>query len=208
MRKLFILLTCLALAGCATTSSRSGYTAGGINTPRTGELSDGQMIELFHKVYDEPAEDQIDRIAKDITITALTNAMEARRSREIKGSGVLKAEHKKVELKKWTDNDLLDTYRSLRVKLDTGAAEAAADTNGYNSAYWGTSSARDEEKAAAPENADETLKIMRLTAACSIENELSRRDKIASRWAVVGTAAGVTATIAARVALMLAPFLI
>ncbi|MFH1593438.1 MAG: hypothetical protein ABID09_01915 [Candidatus Omnitrophota bacterium] len=211
MKAIVIVLLCLALAGCATTQPRLGYKSADIKEMYLKDLSDEKVIEMFNDVYDKKVTIRVDEAAKDITITALMTALQTTRSEEIKRSGILEREYKKIDLRKWTDEDLLSAYRAL--ERETKEKETESPEKAGKSKYWGQSSGskdkkETEKKTLQLETGSESLNIIRLTALYSIGGEISRRDSVSGIWATVGHAVGTTVGIATKVAMLLAAFMI
>ncbi|MFC1480399.1 hypothetical protein ACFL5Y_03015 [Candidatus Omnitrophota bacterium] len=211
MKAIVIVILCLALAGCATTQSRLGYKSADINELYLNDLSDEKVVEMFNDVYDKKMTTRADRTAQDITITAMMNALQSTRSEIIKESGILGKEYKKIDLSKWTDEDLINAYRALEREIKRG--ETASSEKAGKSKYWAQSSGRKdkketEKKTIQLEAGTESLKIIRLTALYSIGGEISRRDSVSGIWSTVGHAVGTSVGIATRVAMLLAAFMI
>lgn len=188
IRTILIMFLCLALAGCATTTSRCGYMTGNVKEMHLKGLDGSQALALFHRVYNMPVKDREDEIAKDITITAFMKALKSMHSGEIRNSGVLKLQYNKINLRKWNSDDLMSIYRTLKDRMITDRDKTASSLG------------EKTEK--------ENLEIMRLTALCSIGNEISRRDSAAGGWAVFGQVLGAATTLAVQAASVLAGFMI
>ncbi|MGB2630234.1 MAG: hypothetical protein WBD24_05135 [Candidatus Omnitrophota bacterium] len=213
------ILVCFCLAGCATTPSKYGYSGADLNAEHFKKFDDQQMLVLFDRIYNEPVKTRPDETAKDITVTALMIALESRscQSDVIMDSGVLGKPHKRIELNKWTDDDLVDEYNAIIDEWDKIKADAKrADEKNINKvmdnagrAYWSFKKmpkAKKEEISSADDKT--TLEIIQLTALFAINNELGRRDNIKRTWEAVGSATMAGVGLAAKVAIMLAKFLI
>ena len=216
---------CLILAGCTTTrtATKTGYITGDVRETQLKGLTDSEALELFEGVYSEPVEDRTDTVAKNLTITAFMRAFKSMNSKEIKKSGVMNRKYEKVDLDKWTDNELVLMYDDLDTRIKGKDKEGSYRDDIHNSAYWGVSAGPSEEEKEGsitiekdssipemkgPEEVDKetSLEVIRLTALYSVANELNRRNEIAGRWSAAKAAAGVGATLAMRVALILAGF--
>ncbi len=188
IRTILVMFLCLALAGCATTTSRCGYMTGSVKEMHLKGLDSSQALDLFHRVYNMPVKDREDEIAKNITITAFMKALKSMHSGEIRNSGALKLQYDKINLRKWKSDDLMGIYRILKDRMIEDKDKSASSP---------------KEKAE-----KENLEIIRLTALCSIGNEISRRDSAAGGWAVFGQALGAATTLAVQAATVLAGFMI
>ncbi|MFQ5951853.1 MAG: hypothetical protein ACE5JK_00390 [Candidatus Omnitrophota bacterium] len=186
MRRILMLLLCLTLTGCATVTSRAGYTSKSTKLENVRELTDEQFVEIFNNVYDAPVEEEADKVAKSIAIDELIKAAKKRHSKIIKASGILKLKYKKIWLYKWSDKELVGAYRSLKSEIGERKAESAS---------W----LLDRENA---------LTIIRATAMVSIAKEIIRRDSIAGGWGVFGTAVSVSAFVAMELAAQVARVLL
>ena len=219
LKILLVLLICFGLAGCATTSSKYGYSGVDLNAEHFKGFNDEQMLVLFDRIYDLPAKTRPDETAKDITVTAFMIALESRakRSGTIEESGVLAKPYKKIELNKWSDNDLVNAYNSISKerdktqevvkKIDEKNINKVRDNEGRS--YWSFKEIpkRKKEKISADDNRT-TLEIIQLTALFAVDSELNRRDTVKRTWQTVGSATMEGISIATRVAIMLAGFLI
>ena len=210
----FILLFCLVMAGCASSSNniKSGYMTGEVQDTCLKDLDDSQAIDLFNRVYAQPVSGKDDTLAKDMTVTALIKALGTRKSRQIKDSGVLNTKQNKVDIKKWTDDEVVEFYNRMHEEISGGATSDAGESSSGGSAYWGVSSADgpSDKKGVSSDvkSNDSALSIIRLTGLYSAGNEISRREGSGQGWGVVKDVSLTTATVAAQVALTLAKFLI
>lgn len=213
------ILACFYLAGCATTPSKYGYSGADLNAEHFNKFDDQQMLVLFDRLYNEPVKTRPDETAKDITVTALMIALESRsrRSDVIMNSGVLRKPCKRIELDKWTNDDLVNEYNSIIDEWDKMKADAKrVDEKNINKvvdntgkAYWSFKKMPKTKKEKISSAGDKTtLEIIQLTALFAINNELGRRDNIKHTWEAVGSAAMAGVGLAAKVAIMLAKFLI
>ncbi|MEA3489366.1 MAG: hypothetical protein U9R44_03365 [Candidatus Omnitrophota bacterium] len=209
---LLLILICIGASGCAATSMKYGHMGSAVNKMHFKGLNDEQALILFHRIYNEPVQTQIDKTAKDITVTAFMIALKSRRSKLIEESLVLEKPYKKVELDKWTDDELLSFYNSLseeRMKKDTDDVNAEETMDAAGKVYWSfTNTPETEKNEEISSTADNktTLEIIQLTAFYSVEGERKRRDNIKQTWDTVGSVVVTGLTTAAKVAMMLAGF--
>jgi len=213
-KALLVILLCIGVSGCATTSTRSGHMASNVDNMHFKGLDDEQLLTFFHRIYDEPVQARVDEIAKDITITAFMIALESRRSKVIKGSGVLEKPYKKIELDKWTDDDLLFFYNILSEEHEKKDAdnENVEGTMGVDGrVYWAFKNKTETEenkKTFSIANDEATLEIIQLTALYAVDGERTRRDTVRGMWNTVGSTVIKGVSTAAQVAMMLAGFFI
>jgi hypothetical protein len=206
---------CLAAAGCASSSNdiKSGYVTGEVRDTYLKDLDDTQAIDLFKSVSAQKVSGKDDTLAKDITVTALIKALGTRKSSQIKDSGVLDTKHDKVDIKKWTDDEVVAFYNKMYEKIFAPGDNDAALTPGGGSAYWAVSSGEDlsgkrDTSTEADKNTADPLSIIRLTGLYSAGNEISRRENSSGGWGTVKDVSLTTASVAAQIALTLAKFLI
>ena len=200
----------LMLSGCATTASppsRCGYRTGSVERSHFKGLDDEACVALYREVLDKSVHIETDRVAKEITVTAFRRALGARgiSPGEIAGSSVRR--YPEVHLKKWDTERLVEEYDLISEVLREEETEADAeqpetvDLSGRM--FWSF------DKAAAPVGKDDrTLSVIRLTALRAIGNELSRRDSSSALWSTAGYAAAEFTGVAAKIALMIASFMI
>ena len=203
------------MAGCAASAPniKSGYRTGEVQDTCLKDLDDSQAIDLFNRVYAQPVSGKDDTLAKDMTVTALIKALGTRKSRQIKDSGVLNTKHDKVDITKWTDDEVVGFYNRMYEEISGGAKSDAGESSSGGSAYWGVASAdgSSDKKGTSSDisqSKDSALSIIRLTGLYSAGNEISRREGTGQGWGVVKDVSLTTATVAAQVALTLAKFLI
>jgi hypothetical protein len=206
---LFTISLCISLAGCATASKKPNELGKGVHEAHLKGLNDQEALALFSRIYEYPVNTQIDETAKNITITAFMSALDYRCSKTIVDSGAMEKPYRKVELDKWTENDLLNYYNSLyeeRIKKDTGpeVVNEVRDVDGK--IYWTFRDVSEEGKEKVKE--DDTLEIIQLTALYSVDGERKRRDSIRGAWATTGSVVATGVNVATRVAMMLAKFLL
>ncbi|MDP8298501.1 MAG: hypothetical protein P9L88_01150 [Candidatus Tantalella remota] len=210
---LVFLSLCIMLTGCSSPRAGQSYMVENIKETHLKGLTDAQALEMFRRIYETPVDDPIDQSAKDITITAFLNAFRSMRSPEIRSSDVLKIKHKRVDLRKWNEQDLTNTYQGLDARLrrvKKKVSDPGADDE--KSLYW---SVQDFSSAPAlPEDVSEKekentpLTIIRLTAMYSVGDELSQRGETAKGWSVFKSSLGLATSIAARAAMLLAGFIL
>lgn len=219
---LLILLTCsFAFTGCAAKQgSRCGYQSRAENELRINKVTDAEAIDLFNRIYAQKVDTRADAVAKDITLTAFVRGLKERHSFEIESSGVMNKPFNSVELKQWTDEDLINAYNALTMSVKKTErqkslkkypnATATMDSHGRKT-YWeaNTSEPAVEVKKKPLEEEDvNPMEVIRLTAIYSIGTELSQRDEAEGQWDAVGFAIGTGISIASEVAVILAKFLI
>jgi hypothetical protein len=208
------LILCIILAGCASAPRAGGnYMGENLKETHLKGLTDAQGLEMFRRIYEEPVEDPLDQSAKDITITAFMNAFLSMRSSEIRSSGVLKMKYKKVDLRKWTDNDLSNAYHGLDARLrKSKKKQADPGADDEKSLYWSvqdfSNAPAEQEEVSEKEEKNSPLAIIRLTAMYAIGNELSRRGETAKGWAIFKSSLGMATSIAAQAAMLLAGFIL
>ena len=218
-RVFLLILICFGLSGCATISPQYGYSGKDLSDIHLKKFNDEQILILFDRIYNEPVKTKSENIAKDITVTAFMIALEHRsqQSSLIKDSGILNRPYKRVELNKWTDADLVDTYNSISEERDKMKAKPKEDkdsdkfTDMGGKTYWLLKKTPDkEESKEVSSSADDetTLEIIQLTALFAIDSELRRRDVVKHTWQKVGSATITGISAAAKVAMLLAGLLI
>ena len=172
-------VTCLVLAssGCATTRLPLGYKVEGKEYISFKDLGDDQAMKMFALIYNIKTDEWADGVAKSLALSEFRELLKKRKSKYIKSSGIFDVEFEKVDLKKWTDHDLVKVYEALEPKAK---------------AYYESSAANLTEE----ENA---TRVMYLTAMSAIVKDLQKRETTRSAMQV----AGEVLTIALSVALSL-----
>ncbi|MFH1879078.1 MAG: hypothetical protein ABH883_09760 [Candidatus Omnitrophota bacterium] len=211
IKNLILFLVLISQAGCASVGS-SRMDNDTTNKTCLHGLSDEESIKIFDEVYGQKVDTPIDRIAKEITITAFIRAMKASRSVKIDESGVLGRKYEEVDLKKWDGEDLVNFSQDLEREIrEENRTKQGASRNIEGNRYWGYSSGTDRRDETEDNGSGEeisTLDVIRLTAVYSIEKEIQRRNNISGVLTVVGDSLGKAVTVTARVAGLLAGFMI
>lgn len=214
-----IVIVCGVMAGCATappTSVRSGYMTGRVEDTWLSDMDDARAIELFNRIHSQPVKTEEDSAAKDITVSAFIKALSSRRSREIRDSGILRGVYPKVDIRRWTDDEVVDFYNKMYGKLHISGKAGEGERPPEKTALWASATyeapAEDDDKDAhsgsIPENEASALSIIRFTGLYSAGNEITRRERHSGGWDAVKDISMTTATTAAQIALTLAKFLI
>ncbi|MBD3425804.1 MAG: hypothetical protein GF409_01075 [Candidatus Omnitrophica bacterium] len=196
----------LSVAGCATSSKKPDELGMNVHKMHMKALGDQEALALFERVYNYDPKTPVDRKAKDITVTAFMSALDYRCSKVIADSGVFQRPYNKVELGKWSDEELLDFYNSLyrkRVESDTGPEVVNEIRDVDGKIYWTFSDAPEEEI-----EKEDTQEIIQLTALYAVDGERDKRSRTKGAWKATGNAIATGVNVAARVAMMLAGFLL
>jgi hypothetical protein len=205
------LIIVLALAGCATPAtppSRCGYRTGTPEETHFKGLGDEGCLALYRRVLEKNVNTGFDSVAKEITVTAFRRALKARGvTAQETATWSAERDFHEVRLKKWETERLVGEYeligKALREKQvqHDGEKPRAVDLSGR--VFWSF-----DNTTAPAIKEDETLRVIRLTALCAIGNELSRRDRSSALWSTAGYAAAEFTGVAARIAVMIASFMI
>ena len=210
-------LVCCVLGGCATAPPmRSGYMTGQVEDTWLRDMDDARAIDLFNRIHSQPVTTKEDSVAKDITVSAFIKALSSRRSREIRDSGTLRAEHAKVDLRKWTDDEIVEFYNKMYGKLHITEKAGGGKRPPEKTALWAFATYeapteddnKDAPSGSMPEDEASALSIIRFTGLYSAGNEITRREQHTGGWDAVKDISMTTATVAAQIALTLAKFLI
>jgi hypothetical protein len=216
---ILIFLVCCALAGCATTpptATSSGYMTGKVEDTWLSDMDDTRAIDLFKRVHSQPVTTKEDSVAKEITVSAFIKALSSRRSPEIRDSGILRSEHTKVDLRKWTDDEVVEFYNKMYKELHIPERSGSGKRPPEKTALWASATyeaptggeEKDDPTGALPEEEASALSIIRFTGLYSAGSEIARREQHTGGWSAVKDISMTTATVAAQIALTLAKFLI
>lgn len=144
----------IALAGCATTGGGDIHARAGQHATKFKKLSDEEALKIVAAVYNCRSEAPMDMTAKNITLGTYIDDLKKRRSKYLEDSGVFQLSFDREDIKKWTDRQIVETFRALETKALQYERTGEADL-------------REEEK---------TAQLIRLTAMDAIYREGKRRD--------------------------------
>lgn len=128
------------------------------------DLSDDQAMKMFALIYNLKVDTWEDETAKGIALSEFREFLKKRKSKFIKKSGIFEVEIEKVDLKKWTDHDLMKVYNALEPKARVYYESSAADLS-------------EEENA---------RRVMYLTAMSAIVKDLRNRETTQGALQVAG----------------------
>ena len=173
-----ILLTafiCFFMAGCATTKFRYNYKIDGEECADFNKLSDEQALKAVVMTYNVKTESADELIAKTLTLQSQMDMIAKRKSAYIKSSGVFdEIKFDRLDLKTWTDDDLILAYNTLKDKGNLSYDKPSATLN---------------EK----ENA---RRIIYMTGMQALVNELERRENTRQAWGVAAQLLSAALTVA------------
>jgi hypothetical protein len=171
-----LMVLCLLVTGCATTKHyKHSFKIEGKEYKKFKDLDDEQALQMVVMFYNVPEETYEDGVARGLTLEMYMEALEKRKSEYLKSSGVFDLAYKKVELKTWDDQNLVNVYDALEKKV-------------INQGFRLISELSERESA---------VKIVRLTGMNSIVQELKNRQITREAWGV----AAQLLTVALQVAL-------
>ena len=163
------------VAGCATTKFSYKYKIDGEEHADFTKLSDEQALKAAVMTYNVKTESADELIAKTLTLQSQMDMLSKRKSSYIKDSGVFdQIKFDRLDLKTWTDDDLILAYNSLKDKA--------------NLSYNKPSAALDER-----ENA---RRIVYMTGMQALVNELEHRENTKQAWAVASQLLSAALTVA------------
>lgn len=172
-----MLCASLALSGCATTMQNHGYKVEGKEYVNFEDLDDDHALKMVVMLYNAPAETYEESVAKHLSIEKYTELLKKRNSKYLKNSGVYDLKYEKIDIKKWTDEELLVVYDTLDIKSKRHK-------------YMPVSSLTEEEN---------TKRIVHLTAVDIIAKELKGRANTRQAWGFVANALAIAASIAVSI---------
>jgi hypothetical protein len=160
-----ILAASFVLSGCASLKHQKfGYKVDGKEYKSFKDLSDEHALKVTVMIYNINAEGPEEKIAKSITLTQMVEMLKQRKSAYLEGSGIFDIQIQEIDLKTWTDEDLVKVYKILKNKVDI-------------SNYRAFPSLTEEENA---------YRVMYLTGMTAIVTELKKRDNVRQAWSTVG----------------------
>ncbi len=149
------------LSGCATTKFPHTYRLEGKEYRDFKSLDDEAALKAVVMTYNVPVEPGPEETAKALTLQVQMELLEKRRTEYIKASGVFeKIKFEKIDLKIWSEEDLLSVYNELR---------------GRFTAFQGLKEISEEQNA---------KKIIYLVGMQSLVNELEKRENTRQAWRV------------------------
>jgi predicted small secreted protein len=118
MRRFFaVILCCFLAAGCSTTNTM-GFREGSGEQGKFKSLSDEEALAMVAEIYNVAPETEKDGIAKNIALAEYIKELKKRRSKYIEASGIYELGYVDVDIRKWSDTEIVEyyTYLSSRVK--------------------------------------------------------------------------------------------
>lgn len=159
-----ILVTALALSGCATMRYPSTYKVDGKQCWSFKELDDEQALKIVALIYNMPHQAKDDDVARSLALEQYLALVKKRNSKLIKESGIFNIEYNKVNLSKWSEDDLVGLLDSLEPKVQGSAVEGVQTLS----------------------ESQNTQRIVYLTAAYCVGNELQKRDQTRQALSIAG----------------------
>lgn len=159
-----VLCLCALISGCATMRYPRAYKVEGKEVSDFKELDDEKALKLVVLIYNIKPQDWEDGIARSVSLGEYIGLLAKRNSPYLKKSGVFKVQYEKVKLKTWKDPDLVKLYDMLVPKAEKYYIDSATELS----------------------DAQNTERIMYLTAMSAVDTELRRRDNTRSAVTIAG----------------------
>jgi hypothetical protein len=128
------------------------------------QLDDEKALKLVVLIYNIKPQDSEDRIARSISLDEYIKLLAKRNSPYLKKSGIFKVQYRKVRLKSWNDQALVDLYNALAPKAEKFYIDQQPEVS----------------------DSQNTERIMYLTAMSAVDTELRRRDNTRSAMSMAG----------------------
>jgi hypothetical protein len=160
-----ILVFAITFTGCATTSTKLGYKKDSVEFREFKELSDDEALKMVAELYNVTPDNEKDGIAKNITLTEYMADLKKRKSPYIDASGMYELSYTEVDLRKWSDQEIVEFYKYLTQKV-----------RGYERVNEVSLSERAK-----------AIRVIHITARNAVYAEGKRRDIVRQLMEVVGT---------------------
>lgn len=128
------------------------------------ELDDDKALKLVVMIYNIRTQYWEESIARNISLGEYINLLALRKSAYLKKSGIFEVKYDKINLKIWKDNDLLRLYDALIPRTERYYAEMGPELT----------------------EAQNTERIMYLTALSAADTELKRRENTRNAVTIAG----------------------
>lgn len=150
----FCFLFCIVLAGCATVGGGDTSAKADDGVKKFKKLSDEDALKTVVAIYNVKIDSPMDMTARNIAFDTYIGEIKKRRSKYLEDSGVFQLSYDQENIKKWTDRQIVETFRALETKTLEFEKAKAEDLT--------------EE--------DRTMQLVRLTAMNAIYKEGAKRD--------------------------------
>lgn len=164
----------LLSGGCASTGSKLAYDKQSDKYELLDDVSDEKALETYTLIYNVQPRTWELETAKNLSLEEFSEALKKRKSRFIKESGVFDLEYNKVDLKNWSDTQLLEFYDHLDARV------------------------KNIDISAIPESTDDenALRIIYMSARDRIAREGYRREGLRNFWTIFGQVINVALAVA------------
>ena len=136
---LFLILLCFCVAGCATTGNKLAYDKNSEKFKLLDDVSDEKALETYILIYNVQPRTWEVETAKNLSLEEFLEVLKKRKSKTIKESGVFELEYDEVDLKKWSDVQVLEFYDQLDAAVKNvqviAIPEATEDENALRIIY-------------------------------------------------------------------------
>jgi predicted small secreted protein len=151
-----LLIVAFALSGCATVGAgeKVVFDGGSKGERKFKDMSDEEALKITVAVYNVTPETEEDIKAKNIAMGAYVAELKKRKSKYLDDSGVFKLAYEEIDLKKWSDQDIVTMFRTLEARA---SSYGRVEVNKL-------------------EEGPKALMLMRLTAMNAVFEEGKRRD--------------------------------
>lgn len=110
------LIPAFILAGCASTRLTHGYKVEGQQIAEFENLSDELALKMVILIYNTTTDGFSEETAKSITLDKYIILLDKRKSKYLEDSGVFDLTYEKIDIKKWSDQDLIKVFEELRAE--------------------------------------------------------------------------------------------
>lgn len=174
-----LLIAVFVLSGCATTGAgnRVVFDGGKSGERKFRDMNDEEALKITVAVYNVTPETEEDVRSKNIAMGLYIGELKKRKSKYLDDSGVFKLAYEEIDLKKWSDQDIVTMYRILETKA---SSYGRIEVNKL-------------------EEGPKALMLMRLTAMNAVFEEGKRRDLFRNMADVAINALLVFASVAAAI---------
>ena len=129
------------------------------------DLSDDEALKTVADLYNVVPETDKDGIAKNVALTEYFKELKARKSQYVDGSGIYNLAYVEIDLKKWSDDEIVELYRYLESAMRKYESVKIEEMTGK----------------------DKSMMAIYMTARNAVYKEGKRRDLMSNITQIVGT---------------------
>jgi len=119
---------CVSVYGCASTGNNAKgiYISEKAEYKEFKELTDQEAVDMVCRIYNVIARTRFEEMAKSIALSEYMKALGKRKSALVRDSGILNVEYEKVDIRKWTNDEIISFNSLLNARLAKYSTEPLA----------------------------------------------------------------------------------